>query len=359
MSLSFEPFRPSDGLEGQRALFKECFPETKGLPVETEAHYRWKMAGYPATPPVYEYTAADGDGLVGYYAALPYRYAVGEDVMTCGMVCDVMTAVRSRGQGVFTRLGKYALDEMTKAGIDFVLGYPIRPEVIPGHLKVGWEIAFRLPMYLMPVRSNALLATRKLGLFAPFVNVGLAGIGLALRAIAPRPGDLEARTIGLQQLFDEFDYEEFAARAAKHYRQALKKSPEFLRWRLSAPGAEYRAIVVAHGRRILGLSIARATQLQGVPSLAVLDLVLSENESGCLAGIAHQWRALARSEGCEVIAVMMGEPHAKRLGLWRFGFLRSPAVFSLIIKRLSARAQAAVDTDPTHWNLMWIDSDDL
>jgi hypothetical protein len=38
-----------------------------------------------------------------------------------------------------------------------VTGYPIRPEVIPGHLKVGWSIVAKLPVYVKVVRTDALL----------------------------------------------------------------------------------------------------------------------------------------------------------------------------------------------------------
>ena len=36
---------------------------------------------------------------------------------------------------------------MRAAGMDLCVGFPIRPEVFPGHIKVGWKVAFDLPVY--------------------------------------------------------------------------------------------------------------------------------------------------------------------------------------------------------------------
>jgi len=155
----------------QSTLFRECVPENAGLAPETDAFYRWKFQSFPDDPHSYEYIARDDDGsLVGYYAALPFEYSIGSTPLPCGMVCDVMTSPHMRGKGVFTKLGAYSLKELKAAGVDFVTGYPIRPEVIPGHLKVGWEIAFKLPMYLFPMCVDTLLAQRKLGFLSPPAN---------------------------------------------------------------------------------------------------------------------------------------------------------------------------------------------
>ena len=76
MSLTFSRFNWREGLEAQRQLFADSFPENVGLPAETAAYYRRKFQSYPADRPSEEYVAADETGFVGYYAALPYAYSV-------------------------------------------------------------------------------------------------------------------------------------------------------------------------------------------------------------------------------------------------------------------------------------------
>src|SRR5436305_445431 len=90
---------------------------------------------------------------------------------TCGMVCDVMTHSSTRGRGVFTELGRFSLKNLGSQGVGFVSGYPIRAEVLPGHLKVGWNVAFCLPLYAKVLKTNASLRRAGLAVFAPLANI--------------------------------------------------------------------------------------------------------------------------------------------------------------------------------------------
>ena len=52
--------------------------------------------------------------MVGYYAAIPYKYNIGETQTDVGMVCDVMTSTKQRGKGIFTKIGRYATEDLAK-----------------------------------------------------------------------------------------------------------------------------------------------------------------------------------------------------------------------------------------------------
>ena len=104
--------------------------------------------------------AIEDGRILGYYAAIPYPYQIGGRRLLVGMVCDVMTHSDARGRGVFTELGRFALSSLEATDLAFVTGYPIRPEVMGGHLRAGWQVAFALPMYLMPLRADSMLASK-------------------------------------------------------------------------------------------------------------------------------------------------------------------------------------------------------
>jgi GNAT superfamily N-acetyltransferase len=359
MSLSFSPFHKDEELAEQRALFSSAFPENDGLPPETEAFYLKKFHGFPHQPTAYEYIARDPEGMVGYYAAIPFKYRIDGEDFLCGMVCDVMTAPRMQGKGVFTRLGTYSLESLEKEGIDFVTGYPRRAAVIPGHLKVGWKIAFRLPLYLMPLRANALLASRGVGVLAPMANLALkAALGI-LRFLGPRTEGLKVREWDWKDFLDDQDYAGFLQQWRLQRRNSLEKNEAYLRWRLGFQGVDYRIVSAHRGDKLVGLSILRSCRPDGVPSLALMDVMTLESEPAVLSVLVDGWRRLAARTGEEVVLTMMSEHHAGRRSLWRFGFVRTPAVFSLILKCLSAKAKEKVLPDTTHWDLMWIDCDDL
>ena len=160
MEITCIKFDYKERLDEQRKLFVDCFPENLGTAVIGKEHYMWKFQSFPTdSKKSYEYIATDEkDNMVGYYAAIPYNYDIEGKVYPVAMVCDVMTSSKCRGAGIFTKLGRYSTDEYAKEGLAFSTGYPIRKAVIPGHMKVGWKIAFELPLYMHFISTSSLLA---------------------------------------------------------------------------------------------------------------------------------------------------------------------------------------------------------
>jgi hypothetical protein len=359
MELLFNPFEAASALEDQRALFRDCFPETIGQPAERNEHYNWKFHSFPAQPPSFEYGARLGSELIGYYAAIPYRYKIGEKVLTAGMVCDVMTGSRARGKGVFTKLGAYSLDRMKQAGLDFVTGYPIRPEVIPGHLKVGWKIVQQMPVYLKILRTRSVLRSKKAGFLSFLGDAGAAVFNLLPNLRSSAPG-YSAQVLSLEELLSDRGYEPFVEQWMKRVPNALIKDRDFMRWRLGAPQAEYRIVVARHrDGAIVALAVARATALEKIPTLALLDLMVLPGHERAVGLVDKQLRSCARQSGSEVIAAMISTGWARAYGLGRLGYIRSPHVFSLIVKKLNEGLDDALVYQPDRWHTMWLDSDDL
>ncbi len=346
-------------LPQQRELFRLSFPENVGSPQETEAHYRWKFRAFPSSPPAYEYGAEEGGELVGYYAALPYRYKFFGEIKKCGMVCDVMTHPKMRGKGVFAALGRHATCALKDSGLAFTTGYPIRPEVIPGHLKVGWRIVFRLPIYIRLLQANSLLSSRGLQLLKPVANAGLATAGALCRALAPRtrlrvavePGD---------ELWMSEAYAIFLDRWLSSTRIGLVKDAAFMGWRLRAPGTNYSVIVARNDEsEVIALAVVRQTVLRGISCLAILDFMAIPGMDAAFGVVVPAMRELAARHGAEAIVTMMSRTWARRYQLSRAGFWKSPAFFSLIVKPLEPEIDAPATLDEANWHLMWIDSDDL
>ncbi len=358
MPLAFRPFDPSKGLAAQRELFRDCFPEAVGQPAESEEHYRWKFQSAPGSLPAYEHVALLDGNLVGYYAAIPYRYRIGGRMVIAGMVCDVMTGTAARGKGVFTKLGAHALAQLQAAGIDLVTGYPIRPEVIPGHLKVGWSIVAKLPVYVKVVRTDALLSRYRLGLLAPLANLAVS-LSSRIAALGGASG-YTAKEISIEDLLTAAWYPQFLEQWMASVRNALCKEAPFMRWRLGAPGTNYRIFLAQTSiGEPVGVCVARSTLLHGLPTMAVLDLMLLPRHTAAFRAIDGQLLRCARILKCELIATMISAAHARRYGFCRALYLKSPHVFSFIVKRLSPAVKDREVLLPEMWHTMWIDSDDL
>lgn len=360
--LNFRIFDPQESLIEQRALFKACFPESQQNGSATETHYSWKFHSLPHQPTAYEYAAWHQEQLVGYYAALPFRYKINDTVMTCAMVCDVMTSTTMRGQGVFAKLGAYATDALKDQSLDFCSGYPIRPEVLPGHLKVGWKVVFELPMYLKLLRVNSLLTQKKLDFLAPVVNTLIHGYQSTLQYFTCRKSNLQLHAYMGADFGEIKGYEGFYQAWQSSIPHALIKDPAFMNWRLSAPKAQYQVLAVYQQETLLAIAVVRKTNMQGIPCLAILDIMLKPgqlNDQKLLGYLHRELTRVAVSVQAEALVSMLSKHWAKRYALIKHGFLKSPFVFKLIIKQLSTRSQGTDFLSEKNWHLMWIDSDDL
>jgi len=354
MELTFEKFDFSKNLSMQRELFIDCFPETAGSAIQSDKHYLWKFHSFPGDIPSWEYSALIESEMVGYYAAIPYRYNIGDRMTKVGMVCDVMTSTKYRGKGIFTKMGGYSTRDLSNF-VPFTIGYPIRKEVIPGHLKIGWKIAFPLPLFIKFFKTDSLLKTKKLGFLSVFINPFLSVYNYLRHSKVSKEY--------LSCIYDSIDeisgYQNFALSWGKTIRNSLYKDIDFARWRYGAPDRYYKFLTISADNELIAFVSYRKILREGVPSFGILDYMVLpgyEDSHGLIMKILGDE---ASKDNVECLLCMMSNHSAKTYKLYNNGFLKSPFVFQLIIKKFSDQFSDDELYSEKNWHLMWVDSDDL
>lgn len=355
MEISFAHFNSAENLSQQRELFKDCFPETNGDVIQSEMHYNWKFHSFPNAVQSYEYASYIGSDMVGYYAAIPYRYKIGEKEVSVGMVCDVMTSSNYRGKGIFTKMGSFSTNELSTE-VPFTMGYPIRKEVIPGHLKVGWKIPFSLPLYMKFIKLNSLLASKKLEFLAPLANVVLNLYNILIKTKFNNKFSFSLVT----DIKEVLDYGNFAKEWSLSVPNALIKDLPFALWRYSAPERMYNFISINNEYgKMVGFVAFRKIVKEGVPSYGILDYMVLPNYDKCHGLINKVLNDKAKKDNVEAIMIMTSQYSASKFQLIKNGFFKSPFVFQLIIKNLTTQFSDEELFNEQNWHLMWVDSDDL
>jgi hypothetical protein len=354
MDLTFDKFEYQKNLSQQRELFKDCFPETNGDMIQSTDHYLWKFHAFPNDVHSWEYSANLGGEMVGYYAAIPYRYKIGDVESNVGMVCDVMTSTKQRGKGIFTKIGLFSTMDLANH-VPFTIGYPIRKEVIPGHLKVGWKIAFPMPLYIKFLKTDSLLKSKKIGFLSFVANPFLKMYNyFRSTSITGKYGS---------SIFEEIDkvkgYKNFSEEWGKTVRNSLVKDIDFMRWRFSAPNRFYKFLIITSEDKLVGLVTFRKIVKEGVLSYGIIDYMILPGYEDCHGFINNVLKNEASKENVECLLCMMSKSSAKKNKLNENGFLKSPFTFQLIIKNLTFRFTDKELYNEENWHLMWIDSDDL
>lgn len=354
MDLRLEEFDHTKNLNKQRELFRDAFPE---VTESSNDNYYWLMHGYPNSKNhSFEYCSYLEDEMVGYYAAIPYRYKIENSITDVGMVCGVMTSSKHRGKGIFTQMGRYSTENLANH-VPFTTGYPIRRSVIPGHLKVGWKIAFELPLYMKFIKTDALLKSKlpKLLFLSSLLNFMLYLYNLIIKT--------KANTKFHAEIFDSVDdikgYDEFISEWLKSVPNALVKDSDFARWRYSRPQSKYQFLVINDKDKMIGFTAYCSVIKEGVPSYCLLDLSMLPSYPGCTGLIYNTLYKEAKKNDIEAIMLMVSKFSAGKYKLLRNAFMKSPFTFYLIIKNLTNRFSNEQLFKEENWHLMWVDSDDL
>ncbi len=272
---------------------------------------------------------------MGYYGALPFTYHVSGSPRIAGMVCDVMTDSHMRGKGIFTMQGRYATEMMAKEGVSFVTGYPIRPSVLPGHIKVGWKVAFELPGLFQAPGSDYTTRSPRPSLTRPGSAAPVRSYQAAARGLAPRDDGGVCRQYSPEEFFALPEYESFQKAWSSQYEIYLVRTPDFFRWRLSAPATSYRIIALYHGRELTGMAVVRNSTINNLDMTAIVDLMILSEHASAACALHREVERFARQSRTGGVVIMATRPDAARWRLYRYGFLRSPVKFKLILKWLS------------------------
>lgn len=357
--MSFRKFDCKSQLDDQRSLFVECFPEVSGMSTSTKDHYFWKFHSKPGAFQALEY-CYDLDGeIVGYYASIPYYYVSGEEIFTAGMVCDVMTGIKARGKGVFTKLGIYSTDQFQINGFDLATGFPIRPEVIPGHIKAGWQKTLELPLYGKFLSFNSFFKSKGISFLSPVANLFLKFISLWISVFQKMDKSFSVETFTFENLTNFNEIDSFYKKWQVEIPVALKKDTEFLKWRLGAPFKEYFIFQLKEGLEIVGMAIGCKTIKEGVPCFGIMDISILQSFHSRSHLLLNEIQLKAKELNCELILVMMSNFWYQNYRLLKNFYLETPFKFYFITKLFSDKIKAINVFDEKNWHLMWIDSDDL
>lgn len=359
MDINLRRFNHNSELENQRKLFVECFPETVDTTKITTDHYYWKFHQKEKENASSEYCATIDKDMVGYYAAIPYKYNSNLGVLKAGMVCDVMTGVKARGKGIFTKLGIYSTNELAKEGYDITTGYPIRKEVIPGHLKAGWTKNIELPLYGRFLRFDSFLKSKGLGFIAPLFNFLMSVYSVILSLFLPNDNSLTVEFKNQKAIESVEGLDSFFEEWGKQVAISLIKDVNFLKWRLGAPGTSYHIITLRKNNKLIGSLICRKVIREGVPCLGILDIAILKEYNKYAKYLINASVKIAKKEKLEMLLVMMSKFWQKKYKLFYNSFIKTPFKFYLIIKKLNKNLSEGFLKNENNWHVMWIDSDDL
>ena len=140
---------PSE-METYNNLFVSCYGARSNISYGT---FRWFHFQNPMHDNlIFAFIDLETTKMLSSYSCLPGDVFVDGQMMKYTLVNNVMTHPQCRGEGLFKRIGREALNFLNKIGCSFAFCVP---NYAHGHLSIGWEIVNELKFYDGPLRFNS------------------------------------------------------------------------------------------------------------------------------------------------------------------------------------------------------------
>lgn len=276
--------------------------------------FAWKHRRNPfgASPGL----VAEHEGaMVGVRVFLRWQFTTTGHVAQAVRAVDTATHPAFQGRGVFRRLTLELLSRLEETGeVDLVFNTP-NSSSRPGYLKMGWSPVGTLPVRLSPVRLVRFARGVRSARGATVSGDGAAG--------APAPARLcpfGPATDLLTGAEAESLVAEWAAGRRGTRRLATAADLDYLRWRYSAPGLDYRAVSVHDAGRLAGLAMGRLRTRGDLVEFTLGDVVVRPGDTKAARRLL---RAVRRSGADHVAAHLASGSEAGLVG-WSAGCVTVP-----------------------------------
>lgn len=270
----------ADDEPGVLALFRETLGWLDADP--NEAFFDWKHRRNPFGHSPAWVALHDGR-IVGYRTFLRWRFLNDEGrKVTAVRAVDTATLPEYQGLGIFRTLTLRGVAELTLEGDGIVFNTP-NDQSRPGYLKMGWSVARRLPIGVLPASPQAMarmLSSRvPAALWSEETEVGLPGSALA---------DVDLATALLQHA------------PKRGFR--TDRTPEYLAWRTSLEPLHYRLLLADERDPSQGGVIFRLRRRGDTVEAAIVEQLVPNARTG----VGLVWEVLRQSKADYAIGLRTG-----------------------------------------------------
>jgi hypothetical protein len=303
-------YLPSELMESFAESYSLSFPELKLENSSLIAFLNRKFVPLDNTQFHNIASLVTEDGIVASgYGIVRNYYTKNDEDLGVGLVCDVFTNANFRKMGLFKRVSLLAIKREELTETKFLIGFPVRDEVMPGHLSVGWRYIFDMPLWWA------------------FPRLGL------LKNVQKNPNLLSS-------MF-----------ANPRTRITVKITNEYLKWRFSLFEVDYFLVGIPDSK---DFAIVRKAKVKNLPFTCIVFMQSSNKRNSKI--LVRSIRNLSLRLGTLGVLGSWNKAYSNDLFLPTSGLRKSSKFQKVIVRELNG---FKCPSDEDQYSLSWIDSDTL
>ncbi len=345
----------SSDIPGISRLFFEVEQESNVDNIEFAAWWKWLYKNNPYSIQKALIGVDEEDTVVAHMAMVPFKYLKTGQFFMGGLICQLMVAEAFRKELLFLQMELRILKEYKEAGIDFAYGLLNRPKVLKAHLALGFRQLGILPVYARPYKLDSITSyffKSKIlsGLFKPIVFL----LNPFLRLRWYPSSKLEICEV---KHFDS-DIDGFCESVQTYFSCSAFRNSDILNWRFTQLSERKYQIIIARDKgTVVGYVVLRRMKMKGIQTMVIVDMLFSPDRSDVGKALLKTIHKEAARSNVEISACLLN-PHSPLLPvLKKFGFLKTPESFSLIVHRSNDSPVPSNGCSFDKWHITWFDHD--
>jgi hypothetical protein len=347
----FRPYAAEDEISLRRLCARHYGTRELGKP----EYFDWLMRDGPGGEPFVMVGESTITGeIVGCVWYVPIVATVAGQVGLGYLACNGLVQPEYRNQGIFVQTLAGGLSRLA----DHVFSYAfVKPASLNACQRVGLGLVTSVPLLVRPLDMVALVRRR---ISNPFLRSGLpfawwlASHTVARTGSVPRVGSNVRITV--DDVIDE-QFDRLADRLGSVRDIWVRRDRAFLNWRFASSSfREYRVLAARVNGWLIGYLVARCTEIGGVRTGLILDLLVEPGknaEAGGRALIAEATSWFAASGVALGSCLMLPYSLEYRL-LCQAGYVvcperLAPQPFRLVARPATSPGLPAALTAPDRW----------
>ncbi len=257
--------------------------------------------------------------LVGIRPFLACNVVLGDKMFKAAQPGDTVVHPEYRGKGLFTKMNKFAIEELKKDGYDLFFNFPNRNSQ-PGYLKMGWKKVLVFDESLVFNNFSKVIRDMTGNHFYEFggkiMSIGMPNLSRIVKRLSKKNYKIP---VSIEENFD--DSVEYLWINKEQTRFRVRRDSSYLNWRYKErPDKEYKYWTIRDNGELLAYMITTISNRWGSKEGQIVDFNFVDDKFFYII-LETVFKEFVSNDNCNFISILACTENSIFKELKKIGFI--------------------------------------